>query len=82
MLTLLQDWLAEPRLADARLVVVTRGAVAHADDGRPGRGRCRGWGLVRSAQAENPGRFVLLDLDPDSRRRGRRVPTPSRMPSG
>ncbi|WP_254392250.1 acyltransferase domain-containing protein, partial [Streptomyces buecherae] len=67
-----QEWLAEPRLADARLVVVTRGAVPAAelpDDGAvtdawvrlPAAGA---WGLMRSAQAENPGRFLLLDLDP------------------
>ncbi|MEU3964755.1 SDR family NAD(P)-dependent oxidoreductase [Streptomyces buecherae] len=67
-----QEWLAEPRLVDARLVVVTRGAVPAAelpDDGAvtdawvrlPAAGA---WGLIRSAQAENPGRFLLLDLDP------------------
>ncbi|MFI0822793.1 SDR family NAD(P)-dependent oxidoreductase, partial [Streptomyces sp. NPDC021098] len=70
-LALLQGWLAEPRLADARLVVVTRGAVAlAASDGEEdsdGGGNAAGaavCGLVRSAQAENPGRFLLLDLDP------------------
>ncbi|MYR56762.1 polyketide synthase, partial [Streptomyces sp. SID625] len=26
------------------------------------------WGLVRAAQAENPGRIVLVDLDDDSAR--------------
>ncbi|MBB5936997.1 type I polyketide synthase [Streptomyces zagrosensis] len=73
LLELAQEWLAEPRLAEARLVVVTRGAVpageidggdgAMADDwvAVPAAGA---WGLIRSAQAENPGRFVLLDLDP------------------
>ncbi|MFJ1991455.1 SDR family NAD(P)-dependent oxidoreductase [Streptomyces asiaticus] len=72
VLGLLQGWLAEPRLAEARLVVVTRGAVATGDD--PGGvapaaesvdvAGAAVWGLVRSAQAENPGRFLLLDLDP------------------
>ncbi|WP_413116570.1 SDR family NAD(P)-dependent oxidoreductase [Streptomyces sp. CY1] len=71
VLALLQDWLAEPRLADARLVVTTRGAVATGDpdgfdpavEGVDAAGAAV-WGLVRSAQAENPGRFLLLDLDP------------------
>ncbi|WP_420719621.1 SDR family NAD(P)-dependent oxidoreductase [Streptomyces sp. RTd22] len=60
-----QGWLAEPRLADARLAVVTRGAVAHAEDDVPDVAGAAVWGLLRSAQAENPGRFVLLDTDPD-----------------
>ncbi|MEU0842861.1 type I polyketide synthase, partial [Streptomyces sp. NPDC005962] len=61
-LGLLQGWLAEPRLTEARLVVVTRGAVA--DDHFPDLTGAAAWGLVRSAQAENPGRFLLLDLPP------------------
>ncbi len=72
LLGLVQSWLRRPALADARLVVVTRGAMAtgrpgeHADDpdgtalDPSGAGA---WGLIRSAQSENPGRFVLLDLD-------------------
>ncbi|WP_413805383.1 SDR family NAD(P)-dependent oxidoreductase [Streptomyces sp. OE57] len=71
VLELLQSWLAEPRLAEARLVVVTRGAVATGDpvgvDLMAESVDVAGaavWGLVRSAQAENPGRFLLLDLDP------------------
>ncbi|MCQ8836574.1 SDR family NAD(P)-dependent oxidoreductase, partial [Streptomyces malaysiensis] len=63
-LELVQKWLAEPRLADARLVVVTRGAVAVADtEGAVDVAAAALWGLLRSAQAENPGRFLLLDLD-------------------
>lgn len=61
-LGVLQNWLAEPRLSDARLVLVTRGAVA-ADD--PDLGGAAVWGLVRSAQSENPGRFILLDVERD-----------------
>ncbi|WP_290057984.1 type I polyketide synthase [Amycolatopsis solani] len=56
-LKLLQDWLAGS--SDARLVLVTRGAVAEAPD----LAAAAAWGLVRAAQSENPGRFVLLDLD-------------------
>ncbi|MFE2727844.1 SDR family NAD(P)-dependent oxidoreductase [Kitasatospora sp. NPDC059327] len=64
VLDALQTWLADDRFAGSRLVVVTRGAVAV----RPGEGAAAPvqapvWGLVRAAQAENPGRFVLLDLD-------------------
>ncbi|MBB1160327.1 SDR family NAD(P)-dependent oxidoreductase, partial [Amycolatopsis sp. DR6-1] len=59
-----QGWLASARFADSRLVVVTRGAVATdpAED-VPDLAAAAVWGLLRSAQAEHPGRFVLLDLD-------------------
>jgi acyl transferase domain-containing protein/acyl carrier protein len=62
-LDLVQRWLAEERLAAARLVLVTRGAVAAvpADDATDLAGASV-WGLVRSAQAENPDRLVLIDL--------------------
>ncbi|MEV4864918.1 type I polyketide synthase [Streptomyces ossamyceticus] len=61
---LAREWLAEDRLADTRLVVVTRRAVA-ADDGPCEPGEAPVWGLFRSAQSEHPGRFVLVDLDDD-----------------
>ncbi|WP_207401249.1 acyltransferase domain-containing protein, partial [Actinomadura roseirufa] len=60
-LTRIQAWLAEPRFEDARLVLVTSGAVA---DGDPDPSAAAVWGLVRGAQAEHPDRFVLLDADP------------------
>ncbi|RKT54478.1 type I polyketide synthase [Saccharothrix australiensis] len=56
---LLRDWSADPRCAASRLVVVTAGV--RADDPVV----AAVWGLVRSAQSENPGRFSLLDLDLD-----------------
>ncbi|MEU3911585.1 type I polyketide synthase [Streptomyces sp. NPDC029721] len=61
-LGLVQDWLAEERLDGARLVVVTDGAVA-VGAGEPVRDLVHApvWGLLRSAQTEHPGRFVLLD---------------------
>ncbi len=63
-LGLVQSWLAEDRFADARLVVVTHGAVAPlAGEALADPAGAAVWGLVRSAQAENPDRFVLLDLD-------------------
>ncbi|MFD3844198.1 polyketide synthase dehydratase domain-containing protein, partial [Streptomyces sp. NPDC058642] len=66
-LALVQEWLAVDALADTRLVVVTRGAVA-AREGEDVEDLVAApvWGLVRSAQSENPGRFLLLDLDPSS----------------
>jgi acyl transferase domain-containing protein len=64
VLALLQGWLAESRLCDTRLVLLTEGAVAtHARDEAPDPVEASIWGLVRSAQAEHPGRFVLVDLD-------------------
>ncbi|WP_406312552.1 SDR family NAD(P)-dependent oxidoreductase [Streptosporangium sp. NBC_01639] len=56
-----QEWLADERFATSRLVVVTRGAVDDGDDLDVRQAPV--WGLVRAAQAENPGRFVLVDVD-------------------
>src|SRR5690606_23605089 len=63
-LALVQGWLAEERFADSRLVIATRGAVA-ADAGEDvwAPALAAVWGLVRSAQAENPDRILLLDVD-------------------
>ncbi|WP_448331392.1 type I polyketide synthase [Streptomyces sp. DSM 41534] len=63
-LDLLKSWLADNRLGGSRLVFLTRGAIAAGDDtdvADPASAAV--WGLVRSAQSENPGRFVLADLD-------------------
>ncbi|MFD1277126.1 zinc-binding dehydrogenase [Streptomyces kaempferi] len=61
-LRLVQQWLDEPRFAHARLAVVTRDAMRVGT--RPADpARATAWGLVRSARSENPGRFVLADLD-------------------
>ncbi|MFD4264025.1 SDR family NAD(P)-dependent oxidoreductase, partial [Streptomyces sp. NPDC058534] len=63
-LALVQRCLAEERLAETRLVLVTRGAVAaRPDEDVPSLGQAPVWGLVRSAQTEHPRRFVLLDAD-------------------
>ncbi|MER6093895.1 type I polyketide synthase, partial [Streptomyces bluensis] len=56
-LALAQTWLADERLAGARLVVLTRGATTGEDPGA-----AAAWGLLRSAQSEHPGRISLLDL--------------------
>ncbi|MFE3939398.1 zinc-binding dehydrogenase, partial [Streptomyces goshikiensis] len=66
-LALVQGWLADDRFAASRLVFVTRGAVATQSDwdlADPAHAAV--WGLVRSAQSENPDRFVLADLDADA----------------
>ncbi|WP_308457404.1 SDR family NAD(P)-dependent oxidoreductase, partial [Streptomyces sp. SM10] len=64
LLTLVQEWLADPRFADALLVVTTCGAVApRGEDALFDLGGAAAWGLIRSAQSENPGRLVLVDLD-------------------
>ncbi|MGW4908859.1 SDR family NAD(P)-dependent oxidoreductase [Streptomyces sp. NPDC004270] len=55
--------LAEEPAPGARLVLVTRGAVAATADEVPDPAAAAVWGLVRSAQIEWPDRFVLLDTD-------------------
>ncbi|MFE2272684.1 type I polyketide synthase [Streptomyces lavendulae] len=63
-LALVQEWLAEESLDASRLLLITRGTQAavpgeHVTD----LAHAPVWGLVRSAQSENPGRFVLADTD-------------------
>ncbi|WP_438024962.1 type I polyketide synthase [Sorangium sp. So ce233] len=67
VLSLVQGWLSEARLADSELVVVTRGAVAAGpDDSVAALSHAPLWGLVRTARQENPGRAVrLVDLGPE-----------------
>ena len=48
-----------------RRVIVTRGAVAVGAGEAPDLAVAPVWGLVRSAQAEHPDRFVLVDTDDD-----------------
>ncbi|MEW2178297.1 type I polyketide synthase [Streptomyces sp. NPDC005406] len=62
-LTAVRDWLADERSATERLTVLTRGAVAAAPGEPAALAQAPVWGLVRSAQAEHPGRFLLLDTD-------------------
>ncbi|MGX7825876.1 type I polyketide synthase [Actinokineospora sp. 24-640] len=62
----LADVLSLVRSAEP-LVLVSRGAVATTSAEDIADPRAAGaWGLVRSAQAENPGSFVLVDIDDDS----------------
>jgi NAD(P)-dependent dehydrogenase (short-subunit alcohol dehydrogenase family) len=65
VLALVQGWLADETTAAGTLAVVTSGAVATA----PGEDvtdldAAAVWGLVRSAQSEDPGRIVLVDAGP------------------
>ncbi|WP_344867014.1 SDR family NAD(P)-dependent oxidoreductase, partial [Planomonospora alba] len=56
VLAALRGWLADERFASSRLAVVTRSTAA-------GPAHAPVTGLVRAAQEENPGRFLLIDLD-------------------
>ncbi|MGW1819872.1 SDR family NAD(P)-dependent oxidoreductase, partial [Streptomyces sp. NPDC002125] len=59
-----QAWLSDERFTGARLVFLTRGAVAAGSDGDvTDLAAAPVWGLLRSAQTENPGAFVLMDSD-------------------
>ncbi len=63
VLATIQAWLGEERFASSRLAVTTRNATATAStDGVAGLAQAAVWGLVRSAQAEHPGRLVLVDV--------------------
>ncbi|MFE2408020.1 SDR family NAD(P)-dependent oxidoreductase [Kitasatospora sp. NPDC059408] len=63
---LARAWLGEPRLADARLALLTHGAEAAAPStDATVLAQAAAHGLIRSAQSENPGRFLLVDLDED-----------------
>ncbi|MFJ4682490.1 SDR family NAD(P)-dependent oxidoreductase [Streptomyces sp. NPDC088789] len=65
LLSLLQQYLTEPRLADVPLTVLTRHAHA-LDPGDPvDPAHAALWGLTRTAQTENPDRIHLLDTDDD-----------------
>ncbi|MFP3989458.1 SDR family NAD(P)-dependent oxidoreductase [Streptomyces sp. E11-3] len=59
----IRNWLADEQSADARLAVVTRRAVAAVPGDAVDVTQAPVWGLLRSAQAENPGRFVVIDTD-------------------
>ncbi|MET9921906.1 type I polyketide synthase, partial [Streptomyces sp. NPDC006435] len=69
-LDLAQHWIADGRLAGSRLVLVTEGAVAVGEHETPDPAMAPTWGLIRSARAEHPGRFALVDTDsgPDAAR--------------
>ncbi|MFE9610887.1 type I polyketide synthase [Streptomyces sp. NPDC006012] len=59
-LAVLQPWLSDQRWGESRLVVSVRGAASGQNLAAAAVS-----GLVRSAQAENPGRIVLVDFEPE-----------------
>jgi NADPH:quinone reductase-like Zn-dependent oxidoreductase len=64
MLGSLQGWLADERFSRSRLVVITQGALAtDVLENVHDLAGSAVWGMMRSAQAENPGRLVLVDVD-------------------
>jgi acyl transferase domain-containing protein/acyl carrier protein len=65
VLGLLQQWLADERFSEGRLAFVTRGAVSGGGKDVVDLAGAAVWGLVRTAQAEHPGRFVLVDVEPE-----------------
>uniref|UniRef100_UPI0004C230FB type I polyketide synthase n=1 Tax=Streptomyces sp. NRRL S-87 TaxID=1463920 RepID=UPI0004C230FB len=60
-LALVQAWLADDRFAASRLVVLTSGTAAGPDGGGDLQ-HAAVRGLLRSAETEHPGRFVLADV--------------------
>ncbi|MGV9541619.1 HAD-IIIC family phosphatase [Nocardia beijingensis] len=66
ILATLQNILSDSRFEQTTLVVRTRRAVALPGEDHPDPAGAVVWGLVRSAQSENPGRIVLVDTaDPE-----------------
>ncbi|MFD9905004.1 SDR family NAD(P)-dependent oxidoreductase [Streptomyces sp. NPDC059063] len=66
VLSTLNSLLEALQTESRRLVVVTRGAVSVDGEDVTDLAGAAVWGLVRSAQSEEPGRFFLLDLDDDT----------------
>ena len=62
-LDVVQSWLSADATARSTLAVVTRRAVDAGPEAPVDVVAAPVWGLVRAAAAENPGRFVLADVD-------------------
>ena len=62
-LELLKAWLGSVQLASARLVLLTRAALAVGGGEIPELPQAALVGLLRSAHSEHPDRFTLLDID-------------------
>ncbi|MGC5365697.1 SDR family NAD(P)-dependent oxidoreductase, partial [Streptomyces sp. DT24] len=65
-LDVVQEWLGDGRLDRCRLLVLTSGAVALPGEALTRPAAAAVAGLVRSAQAENPGRILLADTEIDT----------------
>jgi acyl transferase domain-containing protein/acyl carrier protein len=66
----LQGQIAEEGSDEARLVFLTRNAVAVAAGEEPDLATASLWGLLRCAQAEQPGSIAIVDLDRSERSAG------------
>lgn len=66
LLAEIQAWLAESRLTDTKLAIVTQAAVP-AGESAVDVTQGLLWGLARAAQAEHPGRVFLIDADADTK---------------
>ncbi|MFI6007134.1 SDR family NAD(P)-dependent oxidoreductase, partial [Streptomyces sp. NPDC051366] len=64
-LALAQRCLADERLATTRFLLLTRGAAAVADEDVRDLSGAAVRGLLRTAESENPQRFLLLDIEQD-----------------
>ncbi|MEV5873285.1 SDR family NAD(P)-dependent oxidoreductase [Streptomyces sp. NPDC052101] len=58
-----QGWLSDDRFSDSRLVIVTRQAIHDDQVPHTDPATAAVWGLVRTAQTENPDRLTLVDTD-------------------
>ncbi|CDR16237.1 Acyl transferase [Streptomyces iranensis] len=63
VLEVVQAWSTEPALDSTRMVVLTTGAVAVGPGEPVDPAIAAVWGLVGTAQSENTGRILLLDVD-------------------
>uniref|UniRef100_UPI003183A287 type I polyketide synthase n=1 Tax=Nocardia donostiensis TaxID=1538463 RepID=UPI003183A287 len=63
VLAVLQTFTGSARFTTSRLLVITHGAVSVAGEDIGDLAATAVWGLVRSAQSEEPGRIVLFDTD-------------------
>ncbi|RMI32140.1 type I polyketide synthase [Nocardia stercoris] len=63
ILAVLQEWSAQERFAAGTLLIATSGAVALTGEELTDLPGAAVWGLVRAAQAEEPGRIILVDTD-------------------
>ncbi|MFD4628499.1 beta-ketoacyl synthase N-terminal-like domain-containing protein [Streptomyces sp. NPDC058284] len=64
--TLVARWLADVRLADTPLVLITRGAVATGDGCVPAPAAAAVRGVIEDAQVRHPGRVFLIDMGTDA----------------
>ncbi|WP_189241294.1 type I polyketide synthase, partial [Actinomadura livida] len=66
MLRLIQRYLADDRLSGSHLVLLTNACIDTGTGAEPttvNPSQAPVWGLVRSVQAEHPGRITLIDID-------------------